>query len=76
MKIFLNNIGEATRFAEICNKYEQYDVDVSRGKYMVDGKSFLGLLALGLNKELAVCILTNKESVKNGFHEDIKPFSV
>ena len=55
VKIFLEDIQQAERFIELSRKYEG-DVDVysTNRNYLVDGKSVLGVLSLGLNQMLTV----------------------
>lgn len=53
--IIFHSIEEVQRFvnqAERCSG----EVDVSLGSCMVDGKSFLGVLSLGIHKKLHVTV--------------------
>ena len=45
MKIKITDINEALRFSRIAEKFDE-DVDVTDGKYIVDGKSHVGLLMI------------------------------
>lgn len=58
--IKLNSKEDIKKFIEVtalCN----YDVDVIRDKYVIDGKSVLGLLSLDLSKTLEVMLHTDDE---------------
>lgn len=54
-EVRLNTIDKVKEFSEICNQYD-FDIDVISGKYVVNGKSILGLLSLDLTKKLIVRI--------------------
>lgn len=69
MKIRINTIQEANLFSNICDKFEE-DIDVSVGRYVIDGKSYLGLLSIGLPHEMNVEFHGKKEQ-KNRFKEMI-----
>ncbi len=42
-------------FVNITRKYP-YDMDLSRGKFMVDAKSFLGIMNMGVSNEITLRI--------------------
>lgn len=54
MKIRLSEPEDVKEFVRAARKCE-FDVDISYERAMVDGKSVLGIFALGLEKELTVC---------------------
>lgn len=69
-KIKLGNTEDIKKFTEtvaICN----YDVDVSRDKYMIDGKSVLGLLSIDLSKPVDVLIHTEDKAEINRIKESL-----
>lgn len=49
--IIFNSITEVVDFVNTVSK-QAYSVDLSRGCYSVDGKSLLGVLALGLGNTI------------------------
>ena len=59
LKIVFQTIEYVERYVKIVSMYEDVSIDISYGKYLVDGKSLLGILSMGLNKELEINILTN-----------------
>ena len=55
IKVKLNSVEQVRQFVETIRKYDG-DVDVysTNRNYLVDGKSILGVLSLGLDQELTV----------------------
>ena len=53
--IILRNQKEIAKFVDIVSEYP-YDVEVSLGKDKMNGKSILGMLALGFNRVLQMDI--------------------
>lgn len=48
--IILKSEQDAVRFNGIVTKYP-YDVDMALGRYIIDAKSILGVLGMGLGKK-------------------------
>lgn len=59
IKVKLNGIEDITEFNAKCNGYKG-DVDVALGRYVIDGKSVLGLYSLDISKEL-ICRIHEAE---------------
>lgn len=56
MKVFnimLKSINDVKDFVNIVNKYD-FDVDLTSGRYVVDGKSIMGIFSLDLSKPIKV----------------------
>ena len=70
MKIKLNTLNDANSFVKAVDKYD-YDVDAICGRYVIDAKSIMGLLSLGLPKSVEIIIHTNNKNVISKFTEDI-----
>lgn len=51
MKISFGNIDEIANFVNIVRKYP-FEMDLSRGRLVVDAKSLLGIINLGIQKEV------------------------
>ena len=51
MKLTFKTPDEIVEFGKTVSKYE-FDVDVRRGRVVVDAKSLLGIMHLGLNSVL------------------------
>jgi phosphocarrier protein HPr len=60
VKIKIANMNNAQEFTNIASAYE-YDVDLRSGKYVVNGKSILGILSLDLTKPILVDIYGDNE---------------
>ena len=60
-----NDVKEFVNAAMLC----PYQIDVKRGRYIVDGKSIMGLFSLNLSEPLSVMIpmTANKNYIKNAF---------
>lgn len=53
LKITLNSIDRVKAFVN-CNSKFLGDIDVISGRYVIDGKSIMGIFSLDLTKELLV----------------------
>ncbi len=51
MKLIFKTPKEIHEFVNTVSKYE-FDIDVKRGRVVVDAKSLLGIMHLGLNSEM------------------------
>ena len=72
VNIKLSLLENAKQFADIVSRYP-YDVDLRVGRYVVDGKSVLGVCSLDMSKPITVEIYEdNCEALLN----EIKPFII
>lgn len=53
MKITFKNPEEIVEFVNLVSEYE-FDMDLKKGRVVVDAKSLLGIMHLGLNSEIAL----------------------
>ena len=51
MIVVFQNLDDIVKFVQKVEKYP-YNMDMKRGKYVVDAKSLLGLMNLGFHKEI------------------------
>ena len=72
VKIRLSTISDVRDFVNIVASYDG-DVDLISGRYMVDGKSIMGIFSLDLSKPIALEAHTDDASA---FFAKIKPFIV
>ena len=72
-KVNLNNIESAKKFVEICNYY-QSDINVYSGRYIIDGKSILGILSLNLLNPVEVEIASKNDVEADSFINMMKQF--
>lgn len=69
--LLVDTIQKAKEFVDIAQKFSE-DVTVERGKYVVDGKSLLGVLSLNLSLPIGVCISDFDEDVS----KELDKFSI
>ena len=72
-KVNLNNIESAKKFVEICNYY-QSEINVYSGRYIIDGKSILGILSLNLLNPVEVEIASKNDVEADIFINMMKQF--
>lgn len=71
MRIRLRNVNDAAYFSTKCSEYHE-DIDFVCGKYMVDAKSLMGVLSVGLDRDdCFVCINTQDCEVMHKFKDDM-----
>jgi len=58
MKIRLNTIEKVKKFISVVTFFDG-DLVIESGKYVVDGKSIMGILSLDLNKDLVLKVFEN-----------------
>lgn len=72
VKIKLNNINDVILFIEKTNNYQYCDGDYIYQNQIVDFRSFMEIISIGLDKECVVNFLSDDEKLCNQFKEDIK----
>ncbi len=70
-QVLLNNIENVNLFVAKMSQ-KDYDVDLSSGKYLVNGKSMMGVLSLDLTKPVTITAETDDET----FLEEIDEYIV
>ena len=73
--IKIRTIEGVKQVANICEGFTN-DVDIKSGRYIVDAKSIMGILAFDLNKDLTIKIHSDEYEVINRFNEMLKDFKV
>ena len=58
MKITFKSPDEILEFVNTVSKYE-FDMDMKKGRLVVDAKSILGIMNLGLNKVIQLTMYTD-----------------
>ena len=71
-KIMLNSINDVKNLVNLVNKYD-FDIDLSSGRYSIDGKSIMGIFSLDLEKPIK---LTAHVDECDDFVATMKPFIV
>lgn len=72
MIIYLNKIDDITNFLKITNN-SSGEFYIKSDKYIVDGKSLLGLFSLDLSKPI---ILEYDETIDNNVIESLRKYEV
>ena len=65
MKIKLDTLENASDLVNLCKSFDE-DVNIEHGRYIVDGKSLLGVISF-MGNLVEVNIVTDNESIKNRF---------
>ena len=71
--ICLENVENAKEFVSLAEKFKG-DVDVLSGRYIVNGKSILGVLSLVLSEQMTASIHSDDQEEIDQFAEVMKPF--
>lgn len=71
-KIRLNTINDASLFTAKCNEYKDVDIDCLYGRYIIDAKSVMGVLSIGLEKDYVVILHSDNKRIQDIFYEDIR----
>lgn len=58
MKITFKNPDEILEFVNTVSKYD-FDMDLKKGRFIVDAKSLLGIMHLGLNSEIKLQVYSD-----------------
>ncbi|MBQ3841573.1 MAG: HPr family phosphocarrier protein [Ruminiclostridium sp.] len=66
----LVSIDDVKDFVKKANKYS-YDIDLSLGKYTVDGKSIMGIFSLDLGREIEMTVHSDKTDFLDDVAEHI-----
>lgn len=69
MKIQLTTINDIKNFVNTVSRYE-FAIDLSSGRYTVDGKSIMGIFSLDLSKPISLAAYTDDSD----FTESMAPF--
>lgn len=73
--IKIDSIEKVKEFCKICCN-ESFDIDVKADRYVVDGKSILGLFSIDITKELVCSCNSDLEQELLSFREKIEDYLV
>lgn len=71
--IELDTIDGVKQLNAIALSYEE-DIDIIKGRYVIDAKSILGIFSLDISKPVKIKIHSDDISVLDKFYQDIKDF--
>lgn len=71
MKIMLKDLHDVKTY---CNGIEYFEgtIDIKQDRHNVDGRSFLGICSLDLNRPIDVTITTDDKGVEEDFYKYLK----
>ena len=75
MYIKLDSLEKVNKYINIANKLP-VDLDILYGRYIVDGKSVMGIFGLDLSKNLLVKIRTHDAEMCDYVRQELKDFIV
>lgn len=75
MKIKLKTLDDANKLAAICGTFEE-DIDIVVGRYIIDAKSYLGILSIGFSNEMNVIFHSSNIKLKQYFYKMIERWKV
>jgi PTS HPr component phosphorylation site. len=70
--IELKTIQDVKDFVEVSRKYHDCEIVVKQGRYIVDGKSILGIFSLNLLEPVRVIIDSKNDNLKIAFYNNIE----
>lgn len=73
LDVLLNTIDKVKRFTNIANQFD-CDVDVIQGRYIISGKSVMGVFSLNLTETVTVEIESNDEKEIDKFLKKMEEF--
>ncbi len=73
LTVILNNYNNAQKFNKVVNTFND-DIDVIKGRYIIDGKSLMGLFTLDLSKPVDVVLWSDDRNDIERFNEVMKEF--
>lgn len=69
----LNTLDKVRDFTNEANKFNS-DIDIIRGRYVIDGKSVLGIYTIDLTKPVTVKINSDDKAEIARFYEKMEQF--
>ena len=74
-RILLPDVTSAVLFVKTCEQFKE-PIDYKYGRYILDGRSLMGILSCELNKSAYVEILTDDQEAINKFEKAIEKWIV
>lgn len=71
--LVLNDYNLIKKFSHVVSSFRS-DIDVKRGRYVVDAKSFIALLTMDLSQPIDVILHSDDEEEIKRFHENMEVF--
>lgn len=74
-KILLETLKDANEFVEVCEHFEE-DINYLHGRFIIDGKSIMGVLFCDISDVATVEIITDDSETINKFKKSIEKWIV
>lgn len=71
--VYLNDFMKAKKFTQVVSKFES-DIDMVRGRYVIDAKSIVGIYTLDLSEPIDVVLNSDDNEEIDRFYEVMKEF--
>ena len=71
--VYLNDFMKAKNFTQAVSKFES-DIDMVRGRYVIDAKSIVGIYTLDLSEPIDVVLNSDDNEEIDRFYEVMKEF--
>ena len=72
--ILVKDAKDVRDISSILNSYDE-DIDIKKGRYVIDGKSIIGLLMF-VGMVVDIVLLNKNKSVAEKMRKDLKPWRV
>lgn len=69
ISFYLGSSDDAERLTNLCRKYN-FDIDVVHRRYIIDGKSILGIMSL-VGNTVGIDLMTDDEDIKEEFRKKL-----
>lgn len=73
LTINLNDWSKATKFTKVATDFES-DIDIIRGRYLINGKSTMGIFTIDLSKPVEVALISDNQVEINRFIKEMEQF--
>lgn len=74
-KILLNTLKDANEFVDVCESFEE-DVNYLHGRFIIDGKSIMGVLSCDISEVAIAEIVTDDPKIIGNFEKAIEKWIV
>lgn len=69
ISFYLGSHEDAERLVNLCRKYD-FDIDIVHRRYIIDGKSILGIMSL-VGNTIGIDLMTGDENIKEDFKKKL-----
>ncbi len=73
MRILIDSVDKVKSFVNITGKTD-YDIDIVSGRYVIDGKSIMGIFSLNLSEPMDIII--HGDNISEDIIAELKQFEV